>query len=185
MVSSSVSATSRSIPRVRSSPSSATRTGPDEDFAATINQWSDGISPWEFNVPVEDYLQPVDRLLLHRPRHLPARPDGLLQGHPARRRRRSLQRARPERRSAVDHLRLRRAPRSFSRRPSRSATWALWTASFSWATRRRWVPIPSRPPTRSSIFNACFPGGRIPQAGVPGDGARPTSPSTCRATRST
>jgi uncharacterized protein YfaS (alpha-2-macroglobulin family) len=31
---------------------------PDQDFAATINQWSDGISPWEFNIPVEDYLQP-------------------------------------------------------------------------------------------------------------------------------
>jgi len=31
---------------------------PDQDFAATVNQWSDGISPWEFNLPVEDYLQP-------------------------------------------------------------------------------------------------------------------------------
>ena len=31
---------------------------PDQDFAVTINQWSDGISPWEFSVPVEDYLQP-------------------------------------------------------------------------------------------------------------------------------
>jgi uncharacterized protein YfaS (alpha-2-macroglobulin family) len=31
---------------------------PDQDFALAINQWSDGISPWEFSVPVEDYLQP-------------------------------------------------------------------------------------------------------------------------------
>ncbi len=31
---------------------------PDEDFAVGINQWSDGISPWEFNLPVEDYQQP-------------------------------------------------------------------------------------------------------------------------------
>jgi uncharacterized protein YfaS (alpha-2-macroglobulin family) len=31
---------------------------PDQDFAVAINQWSDGISPWEFNVPVEDYQQP-------------------------------------------------------------------------------------------------------------------------------
>jgi uncharacterized protein YfaS (alpha-2-macroglobulin family) len=31
---------------------------PDQDFAVAINQWSEGISPWEFNVPVEDYLQP-------------------------------------------------------------------------------------------------------------------------------
>ncbi len=32
---------------------------PDERFAVAINQWSDGISPWEFGVPVEDYVQPV------------------------------------------------------------------------------------------------------------------------------
>jgi hypothetical protein len=32
---------------------------PGNDFAATINQWSDGISPWEFSVAVEDYVQPV------------------------------------------------------------------------------------------------------------------------------
>jgi uncharacterized protein YfaS (alpha-2-macroglobulin family) len=31
---------------------------PDEDFAVAINQWSDGISPWEFNLPVEEYQQP-------------------------------------------------------------------------------------------------------------------------------
>jgi len=31
---------------------------PDEDFAVASNQWSDGVSPWEFNVPVEDYQQP-------------------------------------------------------------------------------------------------------------------------------
>ena len=31
---------------------------PDEDFAVAINQWSDGISPWEFNLPVEDYQHP-------------------------------------------------------------------------------------------------------------------------------
>jgi len=31
---------------------------PDQDFAVAINQWSDGISPWDFGVPVEDYLQP-------------------------------------------------------------------------------------------------------------------------------
>ena len=32
---------------------------PDERFAVAINQWSDGISPWEFGLPVEHYLQPV------------------------------------------------------------------------------------------------------------------------------
>ena len=32
---------------------------PDEDFAITISRWDDGISPWEFDMPVEDYLQPV------------------------------------------------------------------------------------------------------------------------------
>lgn len=32
---------------------------PDENFAVATNQWNDGISPWEFNVPIEDYLQPV------------------------------------------------------------------------------------------------------------------------------
>ena len=32
---------------------------PGEDFAVASNQWTDGISPWEFDVPVEDYLQPV------------------------------------------------------------------------------------------------------------------------------
>jgi uncharacterized protein YfaS (alpha-2-macroglobulin family) len=31
---------------------------PDQDFAAAINQWTDGISPWEFNLSVEDYLEP-------------------------------------------------------------------------------------------------------------------------------
>ncbi len=31
---------------------------PDQDFAVAINQWSDGISPWEFDLTVEDYLQP-------------------------------------------------------------------------------------------------------------------------------
>ncbi len=31
---------------------------PSQDFAVAINQWSEGISPWEFSVPVEDYLQP-------------------------------------------------------------------------------------------------------------------------------
>lgn len=32
---------------------------PDDRFAVAINQWSDGISPWEFGVPVEDYVEPV------------------------------------------------------------------------------------------------------------------------------
>ncbi len=31
---------------------------PDQNFAVAINQWNDGISPWDFSVPVEDYLQP-------------------------------------------------------------------------------------------------------------------------------
>ena len=31
---------------------------PGQDFAAAINQWSSGISPWEFNLPVEDYQNP-------------------------------------------------------------------------------------------------------------------------------
>jgi uncharacterized protein YfaS (alpha-2-macroglobulin family) len=32
---------------------------PGEDFAVAINQWNDGISPWEFDVPVDRYSQPV------------------------------------------------------------------------------------------------------------------------------
>ncbi|GAB4535341.1 MAG: hypothetical protein Kow0063_19530 [Anaerolineae bacterium] len=32
---------------------------PGDDFAVATNQWSDGISPWEFNLPVEDYQQPL------------------------------------------------------------------------------------------------------------------------------
>ena len=28
---------------------------PDEDFAVTSNQWAEGITPWKFDLPVEDY----------------------------------------------------------------------------------------------------------------------------------
>ncbi len=31
---------------------------PDQDFAATINQWYDGVSPWNFSMPTERYLTP-------------------------------------------------------------------------------------------------------------------------------
>jgi alpha-2-macroglobulin len=37
---------------------------PDEDFAIASSYWSDGISPWEFDMPVENYLQPVNAYLL-------------------------------------------------------------------------------------------------------------------------
>ena len=31
---------------------------PDEDFAAVSSKWADGITPWKFDLPVEDYLEP-------------------------------------------------------------------------------------------------------------------------------
>jgi uncharacterized protein YfaS (alpha-2-macroglobulin family) len=30
----------------------------EDDFAVAMNQWSDGISPWEFNLPAESYSEP-------------------------------------------------------------------------------------------------------------------------------
>ena len=31
---------------------------PDEDFAVVTNQWAEGITPWTFDLPVDDYLDP-------------------------------------------------------------------------------------------------------------------------------
>ncbi|MEE8390184.1 MAG: alpha-2-macroglobulin family protein, partial [Anaerolineae bacterium] len=31
---------------------------PDHDFAATVNQWNDGVSPWNFGLPTERYQNP-------------------------------------------------------------------------------------------------------------------------------
>ena len=31
---------------------------PDEDFAVVTNQWAEGITPWKFGLPVDDYLDP-------------------------------------------------------------------------------------------------------------------------------
>ncbi|HDD24905.1 MAG TPA: hypothetical protein ENF52_05670, partial [Chloroflexi bacterium] len=32
---------------------------PDDDFAAHINRWSGGIQPWNFDLPIEEYSQPL------------------------------------------------------------------------------------------------------------------------------
>ncbi len=37
---------------------------PDRDFAVTTSNWSDGISPWDFNLSVENYVQPVNAYFL-------------------------------------------------------------------------------------------------------------------------
>ncbi len=47
----------------------------DQDFAVAVNQWNEGISPWQFDLPVEDYPDDFNAYLFtERPIYRPGQP---------------------------------------------------------------------------------------------------------------